>query len=127
MFFGAWLSGFYNHWGWVLATVVAVLAAFWMALDNESSEDLGDRAKKGFIVGVVAAVVARILGLLAMVWAFDSWSTPVTEKYDSVSDLFRILLNGSFTASLIAIVGIGAVGAFIAYARTYFTADREEE
>jgi len=127
MFLGAWLSAFYGHWGWALATVVAVLTAFWFALENEPSEDLGDRAKKGFIIGVVATVVARILGMIAMVWAFDSWSTPVTEKYDSISDLFRVILNGSFTASLLAIIGVGVVGAFIAYAMPYFTADREEE
>ena len=127
MFFGAWLSAFYNHWGWVLATVVGVLAAIWMALENESSEDLGERAKKGFIVGALAALVARVLGLLAIVWAFDSWSTPVTQKYDSLSDLFRVLLNGSLLVSVLAIIGVGLVGAFIAYAMPYFTTDREEE
>lgn len=127
MFFGSWLSAYYNHWGWAFATVAAVLVALWMALENESSDDLGARALKGFVAGALAAVVARILGLLAMVWAYDSWSTPVTQKYDSISDLFRVLINGNLVASIIAVVGVGLAGAFIAYAMPYFTADREEE
>lgn len=127
LFLGAWLSVFYNHWGWAAATVVAVLAAFWVALESETSEDLSQRAWKGFVVGALAGVVARILGMISMVWAFDSWSTPVTQKYDSISDLFRVLLNGDLTASLVAIIGLGLVGAFMAYAMPYFTADSEEE
>jgi hypothetical protein len=127
MFFGAWLSAYYNHWGWAFATVVAVLAAIWMALENEPSEDLGQRAIKGFVTGALAAVVARVLGMLTMVWAFDSWSSSVTKEYDSISDLFRVLLNGDFVSSLLAILGVGLVGAFIAYSMPYFTADREEE
>lgn len=127
MFFGSWLSAYYNHWGWTFATVVAVLAAIWMALENEPSEDLGQRAIKGFVTGALAAVVARVLGMLTMVWAFDSWSSSVTKEYDSISDLFRVLLNGDFVSSLLAILGVGLVGAFIAYSMPYFTADREEE
>ena len=127
MFFGSWLSAFYNHWAWALVTVAVALAAFWIALENESTEDLGPRAIRGFVVGALAATVARILGMVTMAWAFDSWSTPVTEKYDSFSDLFRVLINGNLTESIVAIVGVGLVGTFIAYAMPYFTADREEE
>ena len=127
LFLGAWLSVFYDHWAWTAATIIAVLAAFWLALENETSEDLGDRAKKGMLIGVIAASVARILGLISMVWAFDSWSAPATRNYDSISDLFRIILNGDLTSSLLAILGVGLVGAFMAYAMPYFTTDREEE
>jgi hypothetical protein len=127
MFFGAWLTGYYNHWVWALLTVVAVLAAFWLALDGDSGEELNARVIKGFSVGVVTAVIGRILGMLTMAWAFDSWSSPVTVKYSKISDLFRILFNGRFWPSVIAILGVGVVGAFVAYALPYFTVDREEE
>ena len=127
MFFGSWLSAYYSHWGWAFATIVGVVVALWMALENESNDDLSQRAIKGFITGALAAAVARVFGLIAMVWAYDSWSSPATQKYDSLSDLFRVLLNGNLVASLVAIVGVGLAGAFIAYAMPYFTADREEE
>lgn len=127
MFFGSWLTGYYNHWAWALLTVIAVLVAFWLALDSESNEELGTRVMRGFTVGAIAAVVARILGMLTMAWAFDSWSSPATAKYTSLSDVFRIMFNGRFWPSVLAIIGVGAVGAFVAYAIPYFTVDREEE
>ena len=127
MFFGAWLTGYYNHWAWALVTVITVLAAFWLALDDESSEELGTRVMRGFSVGVVTAVIARLLGMLTMAWSFDSWSSPTTAKYDSLSDIFRVTFNGKFWPSVLAILGVGLVGAFVAYAMPYFTVDREEE
>lgn len=127
MFFGAWLSAFYNHWAWALVTIAVVLVAFWFALENESSEEMGPRTIRGFVVGALAAVVARILGMVTMAWAFDSWTSSVTQKYESISDLFRIVLNGTFVTSLVMILGVGLVGAFIAYSMPYFTTDREEE
>jgi hypothetical protein len=127
MFFGGWLSAFYGHWIWAAITVGVTLLAFWLVLENESTEELSVRVMRGFVLGALTAVVARVLGALAMVWAFDSWSTPVTQKYDSLSDVFRVLMNGSLLQSLVAIAAIGAVGAFIAYAMPYFAAEREEE
>lgn len=127
MFFGAWLSGYYNHWFWPVVSVIIVLGAFWMALDTESGEELSTRAIRGFVMGALAAVVARVLGLVAMAWAYDSWTSPTLTSYDSISDLFRVLLNGNFVSTLIAILGSGVVGAFIAYAMPYFVAEKEDE
>lgn len=127
MFFGSWLTGYYNNWVWAAVTVAAVLTAFWFALGEDSDEELNTRVIRGFVTGLVAGVVARIGGLLTMVWAFDSWSSAVTQKYDSFSDLFRIFFNGDLWLSLLAIIGVGVVGAFIAYAMPYFTAEKEEE
>lgn len=127
MFFGGWLGAFYNHWAWLAVAVIAALLSFWFVLESDSSEELSVRVMRGFVVGAIAALVARVLGLLSMVWAFDSWSTPVTDKYDSVSDLFRVLMNGTLLQSIVAVIGIGAVAAFIAYAMPYFAAEREEE
>jgi hypothetical protein len=127
MFLGGWLGAYYNHWAWPAITVVVVLLSFWYVVEDESAEDLSTRAMRGFLLGLGSAIVARVFGAIMMVWAFDSWSTPVTESYDSISDVFRILMNGSLAQSLIAILGIGAVGAFVAYAMPYFAAEREEE
>jgi NADH:ubiquinone oxidoreductase subunit 6 (subunit J) len=127
MFFGAWLTGYYNHWVWALITVVGVLVAFWLALDGESNEELGTRVARGFSVGIVTGLIARILGMLTMAWTYDSWSSPVTMKYSTLSDVFRVMFNGRFWPSIVAILGVGAVGAFIAYAMPYFSVDREEE
>jgi hypothetical protein len=127
MFLGGWLGAYYNHWAWPAITAVVVLLSFWYVVEDDSAEDLSTRAIRGFLLGAGAALIARVLGALTMVWAFDSWSTPVTEKYESISDIFRVLMNGSLIQSLIAIAAIGAVGAFIAYALPYFAAEREEE
>lgn len=127
MFFGAWLTGYYNHWVWALITVTGVLVAFWLALDGESNEELSTRVVRGFTVGVVTGLVTRILGMLTMAWAYDSWSSSTSLKYNSLSDLFRVMFNGRFWPSILAILGVGVVGAFIAYAMPYFSVDREEE
>lgn len=127
MFFGSWLTGYYNNWVWAALTLTTVAVAFWVALEEDVEEEVGTRAMRGFVVGAIAAVVARVLGLLTMVWAFDSWSSPVKQSYSSLSDAFRVLFNGSLLASIIFIIAVGAVGAFIAYAMPYFTAEREEE
>ena len=127
MFFGAWLTGYYNQWVWPLLTVIAVLTAFWLALDGDSNEELGTRVMRGFSIGIVTGLIARILGMLTMAWTFDSWSSPTTAGYSSLSDVFRVMFNGRFWPSVVAIIGVGVVGAFIAYAIPYFTVDREEE
>ena len=127
LFFGAWLTGYYDNWLLATITVILVSVALWVAVEDEANEELGRRATRGFIAGVIAAVVARVLGLLTMAWAFDSWSSPVKVSYDSLSDAFRVMFNGNLWATLIMVLGAGAVGAFIAYAMPYFTAEREEE
>ena len=127
MIIGAWLTGYYNNWVVAAITVVVVGAAFWYALEDDTNEDLGTRTIRGFLVGLIAALVARILGMLTMAWTYDSWSSPVTSQYDSIADTFRVLFNGNLTTSLIGILSIAALGAFIAYALPYFTAEREEE
>ena len=127
LFFGAWLTGYYNNWIWSMVTLASILVAFWVAVEDDSDEELNTRALRGFIAGVIAGVVARVCGMLAMVWIYGSWVSPTTVKYDSLSDTFRIFFNGDLWVSILAIIGIGAVGAFIAYAIPYFTAEKEEE
>jgi hypothetical protein len=127
MFFGAWLTGYYNHWVWATATVLLVLGSIWFALDEDAGEELNTRVMRGFAIGAMIAVIARALGLLTMAWAFDSWMSPTVTKYGGTSDVFRIMFNGRFLASILLIIVMGLVGAFIAYAIPYFTVDREEE
>lgn len=127
MFFGGWLGAYYNHWAWFAVTLAAVVLAFWFVMEDDSTEEVSKRSLNGLVLGLVTALVARVLGALSMVWAFDSWSTPVTEKYDSIYDLFRVMMNGSFLQSLVAVLGVGLLGAFVAYAIPYFAAEREEE
>ena len=127
LFLGSWLTAYYNHWVWALLTAVFVIASFWLALDGDTSEELSSRVIKGFTVGLISAVVGRILGLLSMAWAFDSWTGTTSAKYDTMSDLFRVILNGRFWVSLVAIFAVGLVGEFVAYAIPYFSAEREEE
>jgi hypothetical protein len=127
LFLGAWLTGYYNNWVWPFITITAVVVAFWVALDSEVEEELGTRVTRGLVVGLLAAVVARLLGLVTMAWAYDNWSSPVTASYNSLSDAFRIIFNGEVVASLLFILATGALGAFIAYALPYFVAEKEEE
>lgn len=127
MFFGSWLTGYYNNWFWAAGTLAVVLVAFWVALEDDSEEELSTRTLRGFVSGLIAGTVARVAGLVTMAWAFDSWSSPVTVKYDSLSDAFRVFFNGDIWTSILAILGTGLVAAFVAYAMPYFTAEREEE
>jgi site-specific recombinase len=127
MFLGAWLSGYYHGWLIPTVAVVAVLAAIWFALEQDSEEQLSTRVMRGFSIGILAGLVSRILGMLTMAWAFDSWTNSAKSSYTSISDAFRIMLNGKFWTSVLFILAFGIVGAFIAYSIPYFSADREEE
>ena len=66
---GAWLSGYYQHWLWPVLTIGLVLVTYWVALGGLVDNETNTRVSRGFMVGVVSGVVARILGMLAMVWA----------------------------------------------------------
>ncbi len=127
LFCGAWLTGFYNNWIWALLTIVGVVAALWFALDDTSEEEANTRVVRGFATGLIIGVVARVLGMVAMVWAFDSWTGASNAKYSVFADYFKVLLNGGFWLSLLAVLLTAVAGAFVAYALPYFVAEEEEE
>jgi hypothetical protein len=127
LFLGAWLSGYYKGWLMAAITVAVVLTAIWFALEADSEEELSTRVMRGFSIGILTAVVSRILGMLTMAWAFDSWTNSAKVSYSSISDAFRVLLNGKFWPSVLYILAVGVIGAFVAYSIPYFSADREEE
>ena len=127
LFFGSWLTGFYNNWLWAALTIVAAVVALWFALDDQSEEDTNTRVIRGFVTGLIAGVVARVLGLLTMVWAFDSWTSSTNARYSVFADYLKVLLNGNFWLSIAVVLLTGIAGAFVAYALPYFVAEREEE
>ncbi len=127
LFFGSWLTGFYNNWLWAAVTIIAVVSALWFALDDQSEEDTNTRVIRGFVTGLICGLVARALGLIAMVWAFDSWTSSTSLKYSVFADYLKVILNGNFWQSILAIILTALAGAFIAYALPYFVAEREEE
>jgi len=126
LFAGSWLSSYYSHWIWPTLTLISAAVAVWLALDREVEEETSTRVIRGFVTGLIAAVVARLLGLLTMAWAFDNWTSNTTVDYTYVADFLKILFNGDFWTSVVVVLGVGVIGAFIGYAMPYFSADREE-
>jgi hypothetical protein len=126
LFVGSWLSAYYGQWFWAAGTALVVVAALWLALDDQSESDTNDRVIKGLVSGLIAGVVSRALGALAMVWATGNWLNDVSSSYSVFNDFLRVVLNGSVVNSLIMVALSGLAGAFIAYALPYFVAERED-
>ena len=97
------------------------------SLDDQSEQETSTRVIRGLVTGLICGVVARGLGLLTMVWAFDSWTSSTSSSYSVISDYLRVMLNGNFWLSLAGIALAALAGAFIAYALPYFVTEKETE
>ena len=126
LFVGSWLSAYYNNWLWPLVATICAVVAGWLALENMIEEETTTRVVRGFVTGLIAGVVARVLGLLTMTWAFDNWTSSTTASYTVLSDFYSVVINGELWTSVLAVLGVGIVGGFLGYVMPYFSAEREE-
>jgi MFS family permease len=126
LFLGSWLTAYYDSWVWSGLTIVLLILGLWAALEADSDRVAESRLKHGVLAGIIAAIVARLMGLVTMVWAYDAWSSATAQAYDSLSDTYRVVFNGNLLATIVLIIGCGMLGAFIAYSMPYFLT-REED
>lgn len=110
LFSGAWLSAFYNTPWWGLLGVLFLLAGVSAANRVERRSTLTEHATRGFVAGILAGLVARLLGWVAVVLAGG------TEVVSSTSfqDTFRIILSGNWWPSIVLVLLCGVLGAAVA-------------
>jgi hypothetical protein len=107
LFSGAWLSAYYNNiWPGLIGLVVAGIGIF-IAVRVESREDRLIHIKRGVIAGLLAAIIARLLG------AISSWMVGLkqgTSPLESLADMWRVTLNGTLAATITFVVLIALLG-----------------
>lgn len=115
LFSGSWLMAYYNNSFWAILTILLVGFALWSAMKVERRVDTRQHLIYGLTAGLLAGVVARILGMMFTSWAFDKWGgvKPVS-SYAELSDVFRSVLNGGVGATLTLLVLSTAFGGFLA-------------
>ncbi len=110
LFSGAWLSAFYNTPWWGVLGVLLMLGGLYMANHVERRSTLTEHATRGFLAGILAGAVARILGWLAA--ALTGGTNVVSSTV--FQDTFRIVLAGNWWPTLVLILLSGVLGAAIA-------------
>lgn len=109
-FSGAWLSAFYNSPMWGVLGVLFLFAGVHAANRVERKSTLIEHATRGFVAGVLAGIVARLLGYVAAALAGGTQVVSST----AFQDMFRIILAGNWWPSIVMVLLCGVVGAAIA-------------
>lgn len=110
LFSGAWLSAFYQTPWWGVFGVIFAAWGLYVANQVERRADNQTQAKRGLVAGILAAVVARFLGYVAVMMS----GVTATVAWKDVRDVFRVVLAGDWLATLLLIVVVGALGALVA-------------
>ncbi len=115
LFSGAWLTAYYNNWMVSLLTMLAFGAVLYAAVRVERRSNIPDHIKYGATAGLLAGLVARLLGFFANRWVLGATTTAPTRSYGFVNDYFANLLNGGLVGTLSAIVMSVVLGACVAF------------
>ncbi len=118
MFLGAMMTAYFDNaavWSWVslvtFAFVVWTVARIWRS-------STGDAILRGAVIGAMAMVVARLVGLVSTRLLFSEW-TVNSPGYDVLSgpitDMQRVILNGSFGQTLILVIASSLLAAAITF------------
>lgn len=110
LFSGAWLSAFYNTPWWGVLGILLAMGGVYVANHVERRSDLSMHAQRGLVAGLLAGLVARLLGYIAL--AVDGITRTV--DFNGFGDVFRVALAGNWLATLLFVVVCGIVGAGVA-------------
>lgn len=110
LFSGAWLSAFYNtSWPGVIGLLLTVVALF-IAVRVERRESRQQHFIYGATAGLLAGLATRLLGLVAL-WMAGGQKMV---QFAANDDLFRVILAGDWTASLLLVAALAVLGGLIA-------------
>ena len=110
LFSGAWLSAVYNTPWWGVFGLIISLWGLYVANQVERRADNQTQAVRGVVAGLLAGVVARLLGYISAVMA----GVNVTTGWNQVGDMFRVVLNGDWMASIMLVLVMGLFGTVMA-------------
>lgn len=110
LFSGAWLSAFYHTPWWGVFGAVFTAWGLYVANQVERRADNATQAQRGLVAGILAGVVARFLGYVAVMMS----GMTATVAWKDLRDFFRVVLAGDWLATLLLIVAIGVLGALVA-------------
>ncbi len=110
LFSGAWLSAFYNTPWWGVLGLLLSVGGVYVGNMIMRRDDIETYAKRGFIAGALATIVARLLGWVASVMAGNQ----VIAGFGSLADMFRVVLAGDWWGSFLLVVLMGVIGAAVA-------------
>lgn len=115
LFSGAWLTAYYNNWLVSLLTMVVFGAALYAAVRVERRALIPQHIQYGVTAGLLAGLVARLLGFIATRWVLGSATVTPSRNYGLINDFFANLLNGKLGGTLFALVMCMVLGACVAF------------
>jgi hypothetical protein len=89
LFSGSWLSAVYNNAWWGVVGALMAAAGCYVANHVERKSDAARHFLRGFTAGLLAGVVARLLGYTAWQWAGVSATAAASSR-----NLFRVVIAG---------------------------------
>ncbi|MFZ1812548.1 MAG: hypothetical protein WAU02_03465 [Candidatus Saccharimonadales bacterium] len=110
LFSGAWLSAFYHSFWWGIGGLVVTAWGLYVANQVERRANNQVQAQRGIVAGLLAGVTARFLGYVAAALS----GIDATVMWKSVKDAFRVVLAGDWLATVLLLVLVCGLGAFMA-------------
>ena len=95
LFSGAWLSAYYNTPWWGVLGLLITAAGIFISNLVERKAELNTHVMRGLIAGLLAMLVARALGYVAMMLSGAEGFV----KFASLGDMFRAVLAGDWLAT----------------------------
>jgi hypothetical protein len=123
------MAGYYSYKA--VAAVLSILLVIWLvyAWSRDRVQDSRLYAE-AFVMGAFAVVVARIFGLLSTWIVQGSVYVAPAQNYaipGNWLDFFRIILNGTFTQLILAMLVGGAAAVLVTYIAALMEATDEDE
>lgn len=110
LFSGAWLSAYYHTPWWGVLGLVLAAAGIYLGNKVEDRSDVATYAQRGAIAGVLAAVVARVLGWFS---AMASGNSDLVQ-FSELRHFSRVVVFGDFWATVLLVLVVAVVGAAVA-------------
>jgi hypothetical protein len=115
LFSGSWLTAYFNNWLVSFVTMLLFGAALYAAVRVERRALIPDHIKYGATAGLLAGLVARLVGFIATRWAFGSPMIQPNANYGLISGFFANTLNGGLTGTVIMVLMSTILGASVAF------------
>lgn len=110
LFSGAWLSAFYHTPWWGIFGLIFTAWGLYVANQVERRSTNQVQAERGIVAGLLAGVVARALGYIAVVIAGAGSAV----AWNDLSDAFKVVLAGDWWATLLFLVLMSGLGIVMA-------------
>jgi hypothetical protein len=115
LFSGAWAAAYFNNQLWMIFGSIVAIASFYVAVRVERRSDAIDHLIQGGVAALLAANVARMLGVLSYDLIDKSEAGAVLSNGTNVlpQDVSRIIIGGTLRETALYVVLFAALGVLV--------------